>query len=101
MSKDLTNPLLADKRESLAYDGDPLDIEGPYRKVKVENRHIVAIKKLVIVSFICLFFLVIELVGGILSDSLAILTDAAHMLSDFANYCIGISSICLTKLPAS
>ena len=48
-----------------------------------------------------MIFLAVELVGGILSDSLAILTDAAHMLSDFANYCIGISSICLTKLPAS
>ena len=50
MSKELTDPLLAGKLEALAYDGDPLELDGPYRKVKVEKRHIVAIKKLIIVS---------------------------------------------------
>lgn len=37
-----------------------------------------AIKKLVVVSIICLIFCTVEAVGGLLSGSLAILTDAAH-----------------------
>ena len=37
-----------------------------------------AIKKLVWVTLVCFIFMMVELVGGILSGSLAILTDAAH-----------------------
>lgn len=37
-----------------------------------------AIKKLVIVTVIGLFFCAVEVIGGIISGSLAILTDAAH-----------------------
>ena len=38
-------------------------------------------RKLVIASVLCLVFLVGEVVGGVLSNSLAIATDAAHLLT--------------------
>ena len=38
-----------------------------------------------------------EIVGGIWSGSLAILTDAAHMLSDIAGFLISMISICIAK----
>ena len=52
-----------------------------------------AIKKLKVVLCVCLFFMVCEIFGGIMSGSLAILTDAAHMCSDVAGFGISIIAI--------
>lgn len=41
----------------------------------------------------CLLFMFIEIAGGIKANSLAILTDAAHLLSDIAGFAISIFSI--------
>ena len=50
-----------------------------------------------VVLLVCLFFMVVEIVGGIVSGSLAILTDAAHMLSDVAGFGISMFSIWVSK----
>ena len=42
---------------------------------------------------ICFLFMIVEIVGGIASGSLAILTDAAHMLSDVGGFIISMLSI--------
>jgi zinc transporter 2 len=42
-----------------------------------------------------------EIIGGIISGSLAILTDAAHILSDILGFGISVISIHITRLPAS
>ena len=42
---------------------------------------------------ISLFFFITEIVGGILSGSLAILGDAAHLLSDVTGFLISIFSV--------
>jgi zinc transporter 2 len=42
-----------------------------------------------------------ELVGGCLSSSLAIMTDAAHLLSDFAGFCISLFAIWVSSRPAT
>ncbi|CAB4056851.1 SLC30A2 [Lepeophtheirus salmonis] len=47
-------------------------------------------RKLIIACILCLIFVGSEITGGILSGSLAILTDAAHMFSDFASFIVGI-----------
>lgn len=49
--------------------------------------------KLYLVTFICFAFMVFEFIGGWLSNSVAIMTDAAHMLSDVAGFFISIMSI--------
>ena len=41
-----------------------------------------ALRKLIYVSLICLFFMCIEIIGGYLANSIAIMSDAAHLLSD-------------------
>lgn len=46
-----------------------------------------------IASIVCLLFVVAEFVGGLLAGSLAIMTDAAHMLSDFAAFLISLFAI--------
>jgi len=50
-------------------------------------------KKLILVSALCITFMVIEVVGGLLANSMAIMTDAAHLLSDFSGFLISIFSI--------
>lgn len=37
-----------------------------------------AMRKLILITVFALLFMTIEIIGGALSDSLAILTDAAH-----------------------
>ncbi|KAI3382990.1 hypothetical protein SNEBB_010648 [Seison nebaliae] len=54
-------------------------------------------KLLVIVSVVCLLFMITEIIGGIISHSLAILTDAAHMATDLISYLIAIISIRLGR----
>ena len=50
-------------------------------------------EKLVTVCIICGSFMVIEFMGGLLSDSLAIMTDAAHLLSDLSGFLISIYAL--------
>jgi zinc transporter 2 len=42
-----------------------------------------------------------ELVGGYLSGSLAIMTDAAHLLSDVAGFLISYFAIYMSNRPAN
>lgn len=52
-----------------------------------------ASQKLVKAVVFCLIFMGLEVAGGILSNSLAILTDAAHLLSDIAGFAISLFAI--------
>jgi len=60
-----------------------------------------AMKKLIKSSAICIIFMVIELIGGIASGSLAILSDAAHMLSDFSGFAVSMLSIIISQKKAN
>lgn len=48
--------------------------------------------KLLAGIIICFLFMTVEVVGGIKANSLAILTDAAHLLSDVAAFGISLFS---------
>jgi Co/Zn/Cd efflux system component len=48
-----------------------------------------AMKKLVCVTVLTLIFVTIEVIGGIWSNSIAVISDAAHLLSDVLG--IGVS----------
>ncbi|XP_073286201.1 metal tolerance protein 1-like [Primulina huaijiensis] len=52
-----------------------------------------SIKKLLIAVGLCIVFMIVEIVGGIKANSLAILTDAAHLLSDVAAFAISLFSL--------
>ncbi|KDO25605.1 hypothetical protein SPRG_08904 [Saprolegnia parasitica CBS 223.65] len=52
----------------------------------------------------CLFalaFMVAEVIGGFMAGSLAIMTDAAHLLSDVAGFLISLFAIWIQTFPAS
>ena len=67
-------------------------------KSKIDKQ---ARKRLIIASILCLVFMVIEIVGGFLANSLAIASDAAHLLTDFASFMISLFSIWMASRPAS
>jgi zinc transporter 2 len=52
-----------------------------------------AMKKLLCVTIMTLVFVAVEITGGIMANSIAILSDAAHLVSDVAG--IGVSIIAL------
>ena len=48
---------------------------------------------LITASLFCLFFMICELVGGYISNSLAIISDAFHLLTDVLSFLISIISL--------
>ena len=47
-------------------------------------------KKLQYAAAFCLVFMFVEIVGGIIAGSIAVMTDAAHMLADVGGLLVGI-----------
>lgn len=58
-------------------------------------------RKLIIASILCLVFMGLEVVGGVMSNSLAIATDAAHLLTDFASFMISLFAIWIAGRPST
>ncbi|CAO2589466.1 Zinc transporter 2, partial [Lemmus lemmus] len=58
-------------------------------------------RKLYVASAICLVFMIGEIIGGYLAHSLAIMTDAAHLLTDFASMLISLFSLWVSSRPAT
>ncbi|KAL5262669.1 hypothetical protein ACHWQZ_G008164 [Mnemiopsis leidyi] len=71
---------------------------GPPNQDKPDNT---ARNKLMIASVVCLLFTVGEAAGGFLANSLAIMTDASHMLSDFASFLISLFALWVARRPAT
>lgn len=56
-------------------------------------------RKLIIASVLCLVFMCVEAVGGVLSNSVSIATDAVHLLTDFAGFMISLTAIWFAGRP--
>ena len=56
-----------------------------------------AIRKLIWVCVICTIFMIIEIIGGYIANSIAIMSDAAHLLSDLLGFMISILSIYISR----
>ncbi|XP_040016960.2 zinc transporter 2 [Gasterosteus aculeatus] len=56
-------------------------------------------KKLYIASTVCLVFMIGEVIGGYLAHSLAIMTDAAHLLTDFGSMMVSLFSLWISSRP--
>lgn len=54
-------------------------------------------KKLMITSVVCLVFMVGEVIGGYAAHSLAVMTDAAHLLTDFSSILVSLFSLCISS----
>lgn len=58
-------------------------------------------RTLIIASILCLSFMVAEVIGGYIAGSLAVITDAAHLLTDFASFLISLFSLFMATRPAT
>ena len=65
-----------------------------------ERRHEV-LRKLKTASALCLTFFLVEVVGGFLAGSLAVLSDAAHLAADLSAFVVAILGSHIAALPAS
>ena len=67
-------------------------------RLKVQNQ--VAMFKLKIISSVCFTFMTIEFIFGYIAGSLAIISDATHLLSDLAGFLISLFSLIIALKPA-
>lgn len=59
------------------------------------------LKTLAIACALTTFFFFVELIGGYIAGSLAIMSDAAHLLSDLAGLLISLVAVSVARIPAS
>lgn len=65
------------------------------------SQNIKARNQLLAATLLCLIFMVAEAVGGYLAGSLAVQTDAAHLLSDLVGFGGSLMALWLSKRPSS
>ncbi|KAG0317813.1 hypothetical protein BG000_004425 [Podila horticola] len=58
-------------------------------------------RKLIFVTVLCLCFFTVEMVGGYFARSLALMSDAFHLLSDVVSFMISLIAIWLSEQPAT
>ena len=75
-------------------------VDHCHQERDIENKQS-AREKLTIATFLCLIFMIIEIVGGTCANSLAIATDAAHLLADLASFMISLFAIWLSSRPST
>jgi solute carrier family 30 (zinc transporter), member 2 len=59
------------------------------------------LRKLIQASILCCLFLVVEVIGGYVAGSLAVLSDAAHLFADLASFGVAIAASYLGSLPVT
>ncbi|XP_054750539.2 proton-coupled zinc antiporter SLC30A2-like [Lytechinus pictus] len=70
---------------------------NPQRQVILEGAKL----RLIFALSLCTLIVIAEIVGSILSGSLAILADAGHLITDIVTYIISLTSIWLAQKPPS
>lgn len=64
-----------------------------YTKKKKDDKNRVIWRKLITVLILCVFFMILEIIGGIIAKSISIQTDAAHMAADIAGFFFSILAL--------
>ncbi len=99
MSTLLEKPLLDDNAKFNMINVLPRE-ETSQRK-ELTNVNWKVASKIIKVSIFCGFFMVVEFFGGWIAGSLAIMSDAAHLMSDLAGFIISIASLLIATKPAN
>ncbi|KAG0284588.1 hypothetical protein BGZ97_008128 [Linnemannia gamsii] len=58
-------------------------------------------RKLIFVTMLCLAFFAVEMAGGYFAKSLALMSDAFHLLSDVVSFMVSLIAIWLSEQPAT
>eukprot|EP00986_Skeletonema_menzelii_P012796 scaffold7198_cov150-Skeletonema_menzelii.AAC.22 len=70
-------------------------------KTTEQERRQEVLRKLKTASTLCFVFFLIEVIGGFLAGSLAVLSDAAHLAADLSAFVVAILGSHIAALPAS
>ncbi|XP_033640650.1 zinc transporter 2-like isoform X1 [Asterias rubens] len=54
-------------------------------------------RRLLIAATLCFVVMIAEITGGYIAGSLAVMTDAAHMMTDFVSFVVALLAICLAR----
>lgn len=57
-------------------------------------------EKLKLVTFVSIFFIIAQCIGGYLSNSIAIYTDSAHLATDLIGFAMSITAIKMSQQPS-
>src|SRR5690349_16399992 len=86
-------PEALDSETTISYETAPIK--------PLSNEKNIVLKKLLKVVTLAGAFMALEVLGGLWADSIAILSDAAHMLSDVLGFVISITSVWVSTFPAN
>eukprot|EP00347_Sterkiella_histriomuscorum_P016268 403353843 len=70
-------------------------------KEETKRQSDAAKRKLWLVAFVSIFFIIAQLIGGYMAQSIAIFTDSAHLASDLIGFAISIISMIMAEKPAN
>lgn len=79
----------------------PADTPYDYHHLKHIKEQSRSKKTLWITLYLTLFFTIVEVIGGLLSNSLALLSDSAHMISDVIALGLSMTAIYLARRPSN
>lgn len=79
----------------------PADPNYDYHHLKHMKEQARSKRTLWITLYLTLFFTIVEVVGGLLSNSLALLSDSAHMISDVIALGLSMTAIYLASRPSN
>ena len=74
------------------------DTAANNNKTEEEIRRQLVLRRLYIASALCSCFIVVEVIGGVIANSLAIMSDAAHLFSDLASFAVASKFLFLTYI---
>lgn len=90
---------LLESSSSLGSPGLNMDPCDTCTKKRERIKHRRVMKRLVFAAALYLVFMIGEIIGGYVSNSLAIMTDALHMLADLAGILFSLLALCLSTKP--
>ena len=76
-------------------------MESKHKHSKYTDKESEDLRKMFYTVGICIVFIICEIVGGIIANSLAILSDAAHLFSDLSGFIISIIAMIIGKRKAN
>ncbi|KAM9410112.1 putative proton-coupled zinc antiporter SLC30A4 isoform 1-T3 [Pholidichthys leucotaenia] len=90
---------LLDSSSSLSSPGLNMDPCDNCAKKRESIRHTRVMKRLIIAALLYFLFMTGEIIGGYVSNSLAIMTDAVHMLADVVGILFSLLALWLSTKP--
>ena len=88
-----------DHDHSSRCDGDDPIVVDDLATINLRNNSVLF--RLKLATLLCCTFMLVEVIGGLLAGSLAVLSDAAHLMADLASFAVAIVAAYLAARPST